>query len=246
MTVTVSRHPRWLSNAWLVEPEAAEEAFLVDAGAPPEPLLARLADSGRRLAAVLVTHFHPDHCAHAAAWAERCGCPVYAHALEADRVPGCDRRLVGGEDLDLGGVAVRVLHVPGHTVGQLAFSVAGVGVFTGDTLFRGSVGGTRGPGHGRFEDLRRSVLDVLLALPEETPVLPGHMEPTTVGRERRENPFVRAWRGEAAVGAEPCRALGRPATLLLEARDYDGGTKAWVRWEDGSEDVVPGSRVERP
>jgi hydroxyacylglutathione hydrolase len=65
-----------------------------------------------------------------------------------------------------------------------------------------------------------------------------------VAEELQHNPFVRVWRGLDAEGDRPCTALGEPATLILWAPDYDGGHKAWVRWEDGSDDIVPGSRVE--
>ena len=88
-------------------------------------------------------------------------------------------------------------------------------------------------------------MDRLLKLPPETRIYPGHTDPTTVADELEHNPFVRVWRGLEPEGEEPCTALGEPATLVLMAPDYDGGTKAWVRWPDGSDDIVPGSRVER-
>jgi len=68
---------------------------------------------------------------------------------------------------------------------------------------------------------------------------------STVGEEWESNRFIRVWRGLDPEGSEPCTALGEPATLVLLAEDYDGGTKAWVRWSDGSDDIVPGSRVEK-
>jgi hypothetical protein len=88
-------------------------------------------------------------------------------------------------------------------------------------------------------------MDVLMQLPHSTRVLPGHTDPTTIGDEWEHNPFVRVWRGVDGPGDEPCTVSGRPATLLLFAGDYDGGHKGWVRWEDGSQDIVPGSRVGR-
>ncbi len=87
-------------------------------------------------------------------------------------------------------------------------------------------------------------MDTLLALPGETRMHPGHTEPTTVAQELETNPFVRVWRGLDPEGDRPCVALGEPATLILLGDDYDGGHKAWVRWPDGSDDIVPGSRVE--
>jgi glyoxylase-like metal-dependent hydrolase (beta-lactamase superfamily II) len=137
-----------------------------------------------------------------------------------------------------------VLLTPGHTAGMLSLLVDGTDVFTGDTLFKGSVGGVRAPGSTSYADLKSSVMDTLLTLPRETRVHPGHTEPTTVGDELESNRFVRIWRGEDPEGTASCTALDEPATLILLGDDYDGGHKAWVRWPDGSDDIVPGSRVQ--
>ena len=118
-------------------------------------------------------------------------------------------------------------------------------VFTGDTLFKGSVGGVRAPGSTGYADLKRSIMDVLLELPPDTTIRPGHTDPTTVAEELESNRFVRIWRGLDDEGAEECTALGEPATLILLGDDYDGGHKAWVRWPDGRDDIVPGSKVSR-
>jgi hypothetical protein len=88
-------------------------------------------------------------------------------------------------------------------------------------------------------------MDKLLALEPSTRIHPGHTDPTTVADELENNKFVRVWRGVDPESEEPVRALGEPATLVLLGDDYDGGYKAWVRWPDGSDDIVPGSRVER-
>jgi hypothetical protein len=85
----------------------------------------------------------------------------------------------------------------------------------------------------------------LMTLPPATRVLPGHTDETTVGREWEENPFVRYWRGETAGLDEAVRVAGSPATLLVWSPDYDGKGKALVRFEDGGEAIVGGSRVER-
>jgi glyoxylase-like metal-dependent hydrolase (beta-lactamase superfamily II) len=177
-----------------------------------------------------------------------------------------------GQTLQFGTLEVRPLHTPGHTAGMLSFLVgdrseggddrtrprprasttapggfagAGAAVFTGDTLFKNSVGGVKAPGHTTYGDLRDSIMGTLMELPPDTVIYPGHAEPSTVGREWDANAFIRVWRGLDPEGSEPCTALGMPATLVLLGADYDGGTKAWVRWEDGSDDIVPGSRVER-
>jgi glyoxylase-like metal-dependent hydrolase (beta-lactamase superfamily II) len=134
---------------------------------------------------------------------------------------------------------------PSQSTAPGGFAGGDAVVFTGDTLFKGSVGGVRAPGHSTYTDLRDSIMGTLMELPPETIIYPGHAEATTVGREWEDNGFIRVWRGVDAEGSEPCTALGEPATLVLLGADYDGGTKAWVRWRDGSDDIVPGSQVRR-
>jgi hydroxyacylglutathione hydrolase len=180
--------------------------------------------------------------------------------------------LQAGETLRFGTLEVCPLNTPGHTAGMLSllvgdrsggepsrassrrpgssaapggFSGGEAVVFTGDTLFKNSVGGVKAPGHTTYTDLRDSIMGTLMELPGETVIYPGHSEPTSVAQEWDANSFIRVWRGLDAEGAEPCVALGEPATLVLLGQDYDGGTKAWVRWPDGSDDIVPGSRVQR-
>ncbi len=84
-------------------------------------------------------------------------------------------------------------------------------------------------------------MDVLLKLPGDTIVHPGHVDETTVAREQETNPFVRLWRGLDSPAETDCEVFGQPATLMLRAPDYDGGTKCWVRFKDGMHDIVPGS-----
>jgi hydroxyacylglutathione hydrolase len=187
---------------------------------------------------------------------------------------GADRMgsVQAGETLRFGTLEVCPLNTPGHTAGMLSFLVgdrsrgepakgspkrptssAAPGgfnggeavVFTGDTLFKNSVGGVKAPGHTTYTDLRDSIMGTLMELPPDTVIYPGHSEPTSVAQEWNSNSFIRVWRGLDPEGAEPCIALGQPATLVLLGEDYDGGTKAWVRWQDGADDIVPGSRVER-
>jgi hypothetical protein len=88
-------------------------------------------------------------------------------------------------------------------------------------------------------------MDVLMKLPPETRVLPGHTDETTIGREWEQNPFVRVWRGEDQEGTERVRVDGREATLVVWSPDYDGKGKAWVRFDDGEDAIVGGSRVGR-
>jgi glyoxylase-like metal-dependent hydrolase (beta-lactamase superfamily II) len=179
------------------------------------------------------------------AFTERLGVEILAHELEARELADVDRTIAPGETLAVGKLSFQPLHTPGHTAGMLSFLVDG-GVFTGDTLFKGSVGGVKAPGSTGFADLKRSIMDVLMKLPPETEVHPGHTDPTTVGEEWEQNPFVRVWRGLDEESDERCTVWEQQATLVLWAPDYDGGHKAWVRWhESGEDDIVPGSQVER-
>lgn len=244
MIVEKSMSDNWLSNTWLVADRPGGSAVVIDTGGPLEPILARIEELGVELTHVLCTHHHVDHVAHNDAYRERFGCPVCGGAAERALFRDLDVELGDGDELRSGDLRVRALHIPGHTLGQLGFVVNDERVFTGDTLFRGSVGGTRGPGHTTFEDLHRSIMDVLMGLPRDMPVHPGHTDPTTIGREWEENPFVRAWRGADRPAETPCLAFGKEAVLLLRAPDYDGGTKCWVRFAEGDLlDVVPGSKV---
>jgi hydroxyacylglutathione hydrolase len=235
----------FLSNTYLVAAQPGGEAFFVDAGGPLPPLLEAVERHDLTPTHVFLTHRHQDHVAELGGLLERWPeLTVLAHPDE--RVPGTTGELKGGEEVEAGGLIVRALHTPGHTSGMLSLLVDGVGVFTGDTLFRGSVGGVRAPGHTTYEDLKRSIMEVLLALPPETPIHPGHTDPTTVAEELESNAFVRVWRGVDPEGAEPCTVWGERATLVLWGDDYDGGHKAWIRWEkDGSDDIVGGSQVQR-
>ncbi len=178
--------------------------------------------------------------------------------------------IAAGQRLSFGELDVLALSTPGHTAGMLSFLVgeragferaaprrSATGpapggfsggdavVFTGDTLFKNSVGGVKAPGHTTYTDLRDSIMGTLMELPPQTVIYPGHSAATSVAQEWDSNSFIRVWRGLDAEGSEPCTALGEPATLVLLGEDYDGGTKAWIRWPDGSDDIVPGSRVER-
>jgi hydroxyacylglutathione hydrolase len=216
-----SMHPAWLSNAYVVGDEAGGTAVFVDSGAPLEPLLAAVERDGLTVTHLLRTHGHADHVEHEDELVRRFGLQVATGGVET------------------GGLRVEALATPGHSDDGVSFVVNGTVVFSGDTLFRDAVGG------GPAGEMRRSVMDVLRALPPEVRVLPGHTEETTIGREWEENPFVRLWRGEAPELGEPVRVGGEEATLVVWSPDYDGKGKALVRFADGTERILGGSRVER-
>jgi len=216
MLIERSMDPGWLSNAYLVADEPGGTAVFVDSGAPVEPLLARARDWGVTPTHVLRTHAHPDHVAHEA----ELGLPVVTGALTT------------------GGLEFEAIPTPGHSDDMVAF-VVGDAVFSGDTLFKDSVSG------GPVEAIRRVVMDVYMAMPHDRRVLPGHTDDTTIGREWEENPFIRVWRGVEPEGSERVRVAGEQATLIVWSPDYDGKGKAWVRFDDGRDAIVGGSRVER-
>jgi hydroxyacylglutathione hydrolase len=237
-----SMQPDWLSNTYLVADEEGGIAVVIDAGGPMRPLRDAAERLGLDVRMLLLTHHHHDHVAEAGAWGD---VETVAHPVEAELLDGVDRTIEPGDTLEVGGLRIETLHTPGHTAGMLNFVVNGEEVFTGDTLFKGSVGGVRAPGSTSFADLRHSIMDVLMELPHEMRVRPGHTDPTTIGDEWERNAFVRLWRGLDEEGDEPCTVAGDEATLVLWAPDYDGGHKAWVRWPDGRDDIVPGSQVAR-
>ena len=245
MILERSLHPQFLSNTFLVAAEAGGEAFFVDAGGPMEPLFEAVEKHGLTPTHVLLTHHHFDHVSEVPQILERWpDAQVLIHPLEKDLVETATGTMDAGTTVRAGGLDVQTIHIPGHTAGMLGLLVEG-NVFTGDTLFKNSVGGVRAPGSTSYADLKSSVMDTLMALPPETVIQPGHTDSTTVGDEYENNSFVRVWRGLDPEGDEQITALGEPATLVLLGDDYDGGHKAWVRWPDGRDDIVPGSKVER-
>ncbi|WCB91968.1 Hydroxyacylglutathione hydrolase [Baekduia alba] len=245
MILERSMHPQFLSNTFLVAAEPGGEAFFVDAGGPLEPLFDKVAEHDLTPTHVLLTHHHFDHVSEVPQIVERWpDVQVLIHPLERDLVDTATGTMDAGETVRAGGLDVQTLHIPGHTAGMLGLLVDG-NVFTGDTLFKNSVGGVRAPGSTSCADLKSSVMDTLMRLPPDTVIQPGHTDATTVAEEYENNKFIRLWRGLDPEGTEQVTALGEPATLILLGDDYDGGHKAWVRWPDGRDDIVPGSKVER-
>jgi hydroxyacylglutathione hydrolase len=238
MIVERSMHTEWLSNAYLVADRAGGNAVFVDSGAPLEPLLAAVDRLDVQVTHLLTTHAHGDHITNHQELERRFGLTIVADPRED--VPGAEP-LGHGEAIEIGDLRIEGLRTPGHSLGMLAFVVNGEACFTGDTLFAGSVGGTR----DAFDDLRRSVMDVLMGLPHDTQIYPGHTEESTIGFEWERNPFIRVWRGLEPEGNDRCYVSGQEARLILWARDYDGGGKAWVRFGDETNAIVGGSHVER-
>ena len=218
-----SMHPDWLSNSFVIADREGGTAVFVDSGADIAPLIAAVDAWGATPAAILRTHTHADHVVHEDELRARYGIDVVAE-------PG---------SWEWGDLHVRGFATPGHSDDMVAFVVNDEVVFTGDTLFKDAVGG------GDLAQVKASVMDGFMTLPDELRVLPGHTDETTIGREREHNPFVRVWSGVELEGAERVDVGGREATLIVWSPDYDGKGKAWVRFDDGTDAIVGGSRVTR-
>ncbi|MGZ8717294.1 MAG: hypothetical protein ACXWYO_09315 [Gaiellaceae bacterium] len=223
MLIERSMHPDWLSNAFVIADREGGTAVFVDSGADVAPLLVAVEAWGATPAVVLRTHSHADHVVHEDELRTRFGIDVVA----------------GPGSWEWGGLRVRGFATPGHSDDMVAFLVDDEVLFTGDTLFKDAVGG------GDLAQVRASVMDGFLTLPDELRVLPGHTDETTIGREREHNPFVRVWSGAEPEGTERVDVGGRAATLIVWSPDYDGKGKAWVRFDDGTDAIVGGSRVTR-
>lgn len=247
MIVERTENPMWLSNAYLVADPERGTGVLIDGNEDVDPLIDIAEREGITITHYLVTHPHVDHVAGVSEARERAGNPpLVAHeATAAELDDEVEIIMADGDKLDANGIEIEAIYTPGHAPGHLAFLINGTDVFTADVLFKGTVGGCASPGAAGFEALKSSVMR-LMELPPETRVHPGHKEPTTVGEQWADNPFVRIWRGIDATGEEQVTVWDRPATLKLWAPDYDGGNKAWIVFGDsGEETIVGGSQVVR-
>ena len=194
------------SNCYIVGCERTRQAIVVDPGDDADRILTRAAELDLYPQLVVITHAHWDHVNAASAVAERSGCPIALHPADVHLLtlisevtrertgtlgpppPTVDRALCHGDVLQAGDVRLNVLHTPGHTPGSVCLLGDGI-LFSGDTLMAGWIGRTDRPG-GSQAAIRSSVWDQLLTLPDDTLVYAGHLEPTSVGVERRDNPYL--------------------------------------------------------
>jgi len=215
----MSKHPviqafplgDYQTNCYIVTPTTPApgmECWIVDCGMEPAALIRAVQQQQLKPVALLLTHTHVDHIAGIDEMLRSLGpMPMYVHEAEAGfcsdpmlnlspgiglevRVTEPDHHLRGGETLHLGNTAWRVVHTPGHSPGSVCFVHDESGqAITGDTLFAGSIGRFDLPG-ADGATLRRTLIDTMMSWPDEMKVFPGHGPATTIGRERRTNPFI--------------------------------------------------------
>lgn len=208
--------PAWVAqtNAWVVASERGSKAFIVDAPPDPDPIGEYVATLDLAVVGILLTHGHVDHTGGSGRLARLTGAQTYVHpdddflTLHPSEqlktifgmippgdfdVPEVIHDLYHGQMLELAGFSLEVRQTPGHTPGHCCFYWRDEGVlFSGDQLFAGSVGRSDLPG-GSWPDLMVSMREQVMTLDDQTRVLPGHGPETTIGDERRTNPFRNEW-----------------------------------------------------
>ena len=193
-------------NCWIIGNRRTGEAIAIDPGDQPDEILALARDMGVAIKTIANSHAHVDHILGVRGVQSATGARFLMHEGElqiarsavrsaamftgrsVEPPPDPDAFLAEGDEIDVAGVKLKVIHTPGHTPGSLSFYTEGM-LFCGDTLFQGSIGRTDLPG-GDYGQEMASIVDKLLSLPDDTIVLPGHMQETRIGFERQTNPFI--------------------------------------------------------
>ena len=199
-------------NGYVLGCERTKVAVYIDPGDEVESLLGFIAEQGLRVSHILLTHAHVDHVSGVAEAKRRLGSPIYLHradqflydnaaqqgamfGIAIEQPPPVDHYYDGPAPITFGDYVVDAHHTPGHAPGGVCLAVSKAGepappaLFAGDNLFAGSIGRTDLPG-GNYDALMKAITEVLFAFPDESIVYSGHGPETTIGRERRTNPFV--------------------------------------------------------
>lgn len=203
-------------NCWVIGSRQTGEAICIDPGDQPEEILALAKDMGVAIKYIANSHAHIDHILGVAGVARETGAKFLLHESDltllregfassaerfgfdpSDPPPDPEAFVTEGDVVEVAGVRLRAIETPGHTPGSVSYYADEGLLFSGDTLFRGSIGRTDFPG-GDFDQEMSSICDKLLALPDETTVLPGHMQETSIGAERAANPFIQQWMAQRA------------------------------------------------
>lgn len=195
------------TGCYLVGCEHTRQGVLIDPGGDPERILDAINELNLQITLIVLTHFHFDHILAVEPVRSETGASLAIHHAEASYLsdppalfqflsPGVPQRIVAdrllhdGDRFEVGDLTVEVLHTPGHSPGGISLWIAEERVvFSGDALFRAGIGRTDFPGSS-YEVLMRSIRERLFSLPDDTTVYPGHGPPTTIGYERRTNPWV--------------------------------------------------------
>ncbi len=194
------------SNCFIIGDETTGEGVVIDPGGDGALIIDRINSRPWKVVAILITHAHFDHVGANADIVGATGAPLMVprlseplldqaaaqagmYGLAVQPSPKPDRLLDDGDTVMVGGETIEVMSTPGHSPGGVTFKTS-IGIFPGDTLFAGSIGRTDLPG-GDFSTLIQSIKERILVLPDDTPVYPGHGPETTVGLERKHNPFLR-------------------------------------------------------
>ena len=194
------------TNCYIVGCEKTKQAAVIDPGDEADRILAAVRAAGLKVTHVLLTHAHFDHIGAADEVVKASGAPLALHPddlpllqagggalffdIQPPPIPAAVTSLAAGQAIGVGELTLRVLHTPGHSPGHVTFYAPAEGaLFDGDVLFAGGIGRTDMPG-GSFEVLMRSIGEQLMTLPDDTVVYPGHGPATTIGRERRSNPWL--------------------------------------------------------
>ena len=185
------------TNCFLVGDRGSGEAVVIDPGFDQESeaktIFSEIERNGFRIKYIINTHGHPDHTGGNQIMKKRSGAPILIYEDDASFLsnPPADRKLRDGDSIEVGNIRLKVVHTPGHSPGSMALLGEDF-VFSGDTLFAGSIGRYDLPG-GSLDQLVNSLKRKLLTLPDHVRVYPGHGPVTTIGEERRNNPFLKSF-----------------------------------------------------